>query len=239
MLLKTRGIVFRTIKYGETSIITDIFTEEKGLLSYIMNGVRKKKARVSPGYFQVMSVLDLIVYYSEQQKLHRIKEVKPAFLFQTIPFDIQKSSITLFLAELCSKTINEPEPNPQLFHFIAHALQELDHVDARFQNHHVSFMVGLAAELGFELQTRTSETDRYFDLQESRFQPNAPMHFHYVSPPESDLLAELIYNEQNGSHTSMDRKSRRAILAHLIAYFRLHIDHLKDLKSYHILEEVL
>ena len=29
MLIKTRGIVFRVVKYGETSVIADIFTEEK------------------------------------------------------------------------------------------------------------------------------------------------------------------------------------------------------------------
>jgi DNA repair protein RecO (recombination protein O) len=239
MLLKTRGIVFRSIKYGESSIITDIFTEEKGLLSYIINGVRKRKAKISPGYFQVMSVLDLVVYHSDQQKLHRIKEVKPAFYFQKIPFDVQKSSITLFLAELCSKTITEPEPNPHLFDFIAHALRELDEADTQFQNHHLSFMVGLAQEFGFELQPQRSSEDKFFDLQESQFQSEVPMHVHYIAPPISHLLAQFIQNEKNGSYTVMDRSSRRALLTYLVTYFRLHIDHLKDLKSYHVLAEVL
>ena len=37
---KTRGIVLRSVKYGETSLVVTIFTEIFGLQSYIVNGVR-------------------------------------------------------------------------------------------------------------------------------------------------------------------------------------------------------
>ena len=46
MLLKTRGIVFRAIHYSETSLIVDIYTEERGLQKYIISGVHSPKARV-------------------------------------------------------------------------------------------------------------------------------------------------------------------------------------------------
>lgn len=38
MQIKTRGIVFRSVKYGESSVIADIFTEEKGLHTFIAGG---------------------------------------------------------------------------------------------------------------------------------------------------------------------------------------------------------
>ncbi len=239
MLLHTQGIVFRAIKYGESSIITDIFTREKGLLSYIIGGVRKKNSKVSPGLFQVMTVLDLVVYHSDSQKLHRIREVKPALLFQSIPFDVAKSSIILFMAELCSKTIQEPEANPGLYEFIVHTLKELDEKRTHFQNDHLHFMVGLAAQLGFALQPRQSAGDAYFDLREGQFASVAPEHMEHVSPPLSGLLADLVWHQQSGGHVPMDRASRRALLSDLILYFRLHTDQMKDLKSYHILTEVL
>ena len=93
MLIKTRGIIFRSIKYSETSIITDIFTEEKGLRTYIISGVRKKNARVSASLLQVMSLVDLVVYHRDDKDMTRIKEIKAAHIYQSLPFEIAKSSI--------------------------------------------------------------------------------------------------------------------------------------------------
>jgi DNA repair protein RecO (recombination protein O) len=40
MLHNTKGIVLRVTKYGDTSIITSIYTELFGLQQYIVKGVR-------------------------------------------------------------------------------------------------------------------------------------------------------------------------------------------------------
>ena len=64
-MLKTKGIVFRTVKYGETSVITDIFTEEKGLHTFIGGGVRSAKARMPYSLFQPMMVVELVAYYKD------------------------------------------------------------------------------------------------------------------------------------------------------------------------------
>ena len=48
MLHKTRGIVFKTTDYGESSVIVQIFTEKFGLQSYIINAVKKPKAKNKP-----------------------------------------------------------------------------------------------------------------------------------------------------------------------------------------------
>ena len=43
MTHKTKGIVLRTIKYGETSVVVTIFTELFGVQTYMVNGVRTTK----------------------------------------------------------------------------------------------------------------------------------------------------------------------------------------------------
>ena len=62
MLIKTQGIVFKSIKYRETSVISDIYTREKGLRDYIFRGVRSKRAKVKASLLQVMSVVDMVAY---------------------------------------------------------------------------------------------------------------------------------------------------------------------------------
>jgi len=76
MLHNTKGIVLRTVKYGETSVIVSIYTELFGIQSYLVNGVRKssKKGSGSAALFQPAALLDLVVYYNELKQLNRIKE---------------------------------------------------------------------------------------------------------------------------------------------------------------------
>jgi DNA repair protein RecO (recombination protein O) len=82
-LHKTRGIVLRTVKYGETSIIVTIFTELFGVQSYLVNGVRTstKKGSGKASMFQPAAILELVVYHNELKHLNRIKEFKWAVMY--------------------------------------------------------------------------------------------------------------------------------------------------------------
>ena len=57
MLHKTRGIVFSYTEYRETSLIVKIYTELFGIQSYIVNGVRKKNAKLNVGWFQPLTLV--------------------------------------------------------------------------------------------------------------------------------------------------------------------------------------
>ena len=82
---KSNGIVFRSIKYGETSIITDIYTREKGLRSFLISGVRRSRSRMSASLFQHGNILEMVAYDKESGKLGRIREVQSAYLYREIP----------------------------------------------------------------------------------------------------------------------------------------------------------
>ena len=135
MLVKTKGIVFRTLKYGESSLILDIYTEELGLRSYIANGVRKSKSRQHAAHYQLMSVLDLVVYEQNNRDLNRIKEIKLDIIYERLPFEIERSSVGIFLLELCQKSIKEKEQNSKLFHFIRNWFYTWTKVPRVFQMH--------------------------------------------------------------------------------------------------------
>ena len=118
MLIKTKGIVLKAIKYGETSLIVDIYTEEKGLRKYIVSGVRKQKAKISAGLLQVMSSVEIIAYEKEGKGLNRLKEIRASHIYQSIPMEIRKGAVGLFIAEIAQKTLKEAESNKPLFDFL-------------------------------------------------------------------------------------------------------------------------
>lgn len=51
MLQKTKGIVLHTLKYNDTSIIVDIYTELSGRASFLVAVPRSRKATVKSVLF--------------------------------------------------------------------------------------------------------------------------------------------------------------------------------------------
>jgi DNA repair protein RecO (recombination protein O) len=126
MLHKTRGIVFRIIRYSDTSIIANIYTESFGLRSYLVNGVHGKKAKIKASLFQPLALVEMNVTNREKSTMHRINDVMPVHTWTSIPYDIRKSSVLMFINEMLYKSVREEEANPALFEFISHAVQILD-----------------------------------------------------------------------------------------------------------------
>jgi len=105
MISKTKGIVFHQLKYSETSFIVKIYTQEFGLQSYLIKGARNKKSKIRPALLQHLSLLELIVTHKEKSNLQHIREIRSAHQYSNLPFDMIKSSITLFVNELLLKSI--------------------------------------------------------------------------------------------------------------------------------------
>ena len=100
MLHKTKGIVLRTTNYAETSVVAKIYTQKFGLQAYLINGVKKPKAKIPLNMLQPMHLLDMVVYHKPNGNMQRVKDVSSSPVLQTIPYDIVKSSIVIFLNEM-------------------------------------------------------------------------------------------------------------------------------------------
>jgi DNA repair protein RecO (recombination protein O) len=180
MLIKTRGIVFRSIKYSETSIIADIYTEEKGMRSYLINGVRSKRAKIKASLLQVMSIVDMVAYDKNEKGLNRIKEMRSAYTYQHLPFDIRRSAVGLFIAEIARKTIREPEENERLFNFLFQSFHFLDTTENAIANVHLWFLLRLSAFLGFMPGGQWTEKTPFFDLEEGIFETSPTSHVYFL-----------------------------------------------------------
>jgi DNA repair protein RecO (recombination protein O) len=127
MTHKTKGIVLKAIKYGETSLIVTIFTELFGVQTYMVNGVRTSKhSAAKANHFQPAVILDLVVYHHEQKSMQRIKEFHFAHLYQHLLTDVIKNSIAIYQIELLYKCLKQPECNEALFAFCEDAFKWLD-----------------------------------------------------------------------------------------------------------------
>jgi len=240
MLHSTRGIVFKYINYSETSIIAKVYTEEFGLLSFIIKGVRGRRSKTHLALFQPLTLLDLVVNFRENKTLQHLKEVKVAHAYRSLPVDIIKRSFLFFIDELLYRSIREETPNKLLFNWLFDSLTWLDLATTEITNFHLVFMVQLSRLLGFYPKKEAGEHLPVFDLREGLFTYNIPQHPDYISGRQAELvglLLEMSFEKNNALDISYPE--RKKLLDVLITYYQLHLPGFGEMKSVEILHDVL
>ena len=240
MLFTTKGIVLHHFKYSEKSVIAKVYTEKFGLQSYILNGVRSAKSKNKAVYLQPLSLVEITANYKEKKGLQQVKNIQLSVPYNSIPFNIGKTSIAFFLAEILYKSIREEETNYTLFEFLFNALQILDLKDNGYANFHLIFMAQLCHFLGIPPQNKKIVASNiYFDLQEGVFMSVKPPHQAFINSPSSKLLIAVLNTELNNNTLSLSYSDRKIVLTALIDYYNLHLSNFENLKSLAVLEEVL
>ncbi len=240
MLYKTRGIVFKTTNYGENSVIVQVFTEKLGLQSYIINGVKKPRAKISSNMLQPLYLLDMVVYHKAGGNIQRIAELKNAPVLISIPYDMVKTAIVMFLNEVLYKAIKHQAADENLFGFIFHAIEWLDHQQEGLANFHLLFLLKLTRYLGFYPQVNQDTNAGYFDLKDGVFKRNKPEHTLYLSSPYTQHFNKLLQHSfENMYQLKLTIDERRYQINKLLQYYALHIEGFGQVHSHEVLEEVL
>jgi DNA repair protein RecO (recombination protein O) len=240
MLHQTRGIAIHTTRYSETSSVVKIYTELFGLQSYLVKGIRKQHARMKPGLFQPLTLLDLVVYHKEKSSLQNLKEAHYSHPYQSIPFDIRKSSVALFLNELIYKTIHEEEPHAELFSFLYHSCLHLDQTEENLALFHLLFSIQLTRYLGCMPRLNYSVKTPILNLREGTFQARPPDHRDYLDAKMSQLMENLLLTPETGTPSiHVPAKMRDEMLEAILVYYRLHVPGFREMQSHLVLHTVL
>jgi DNA repair protein RecO (recombination protein O) len=236
MLIKTRGIVLNYLKYRETSIIARVYTEQRGVQSYIVNGVRRAKPPGRIALFQPFTLLDLVAYVSPRGGLTRLSEFRCAHPYRTIPYDFTKSSVLLFLSEVVSRSVREEDANPELFTFLHESLLAYDAQPEHYENFALLFLLRLANYLGFGPESGHQITEQVafaIDINQTTTARATVMRFQEFEHHFDELLSPT------PSPTIPNGRVRRELLNILLRYYQLHVENLGDIRSLDVLSEVL
>lgn len=244
MIAKTKGIVLRSIKFGETSLVVTMFTEVFGVQSYLVNGVRttQKKGASKASLFQPASILDLVAYHSEFTNLQRLKEYKWEFLYQHVLSNVRKNAVALFMIELLTKCLKQPEPNAELFYFVEDALHHLDDAaESVTANFPLFFALHLAVFFGFRINDEFSEEKHFLDLEEGCFVEDQPVHQYYLIDGEAAAVSHIlkIMQPRELDQVYLNQEMRRRITHSLEQFYALHVPEFGTLKTLPVLREIM
>jgi len=188
---------------------------------------------------QISSLVDILAYDKNQNSLQRIKEIKPSYLYKQVPFNVVRSSLAIFMMELCRKGIKESEHNFSLYNFVEEWLIHLDTSKNKLTNVPLVFMIQLADEIGFGLQNNFGPDKRLFDLKEGSFVSEDSSVESFVELEASEVLSQLLSTDILNYHSIViKRQIRTSLLAHLIEFYQWHIDNFNELKSLDVLKTV-
>ncbi len=236
---KTLGVVLRSLKYDDNSLIVDIYTATRGMVSFMVKLPKSRKAAVKGVFFRPLSILELDFDYRQKAALQRIRDVCFAYAYQSLPYDPYKSAMALFLAEFLCRALKHEADNGPLFSYVLYSLEWLDASERAFSNFHLVFITRLTRFLGFYPNVEAWHEGDFFDMANACFVPSRPLHHACLEPREAALIPLFMrMNYDSMRFFAMNRLERERYLEVLNEYYRLHIPEFPALKSPEVLKEV-
>lgn len=240
MLHKTRAIVLKTTPYGDSSVVVQMFTEKFGIQSYMINGVKKPKAKIRMNMLQPLHLVEMVVYFKTNTSIQRVSELRPALIFRSIPYDIIKSTIIMFLNEVLYKSIRQQHTDEQLFDFIFSGISWFDETEELNANFHLAFLLKLTRFLGFAPSTEHRSDQVFFDLQEGAFSSLHPLHLHFMDKDDALVFISLFTTSFDKlQDIKMSNVLRRNLLEKILLFYTLHTASFGNIHSHQVLQEIL
>jgi DNA repair protein RecO (recombination protein O) len=239
MLEKTRGIILNQIKYTDSGIVARVYTRKFGRQSFLIKGMRNRKAGKHNILFQPMFILDLEMHFKASREMQVLKEFSVFFTPYNIHSNIKKSCVAIFLSEVLISVLKEESPYPEMFDYIEESIIYFDRCIEGYANFHISFLAGLSSYLGFEPGQRTNKSDIFFDMKNGRFVTIPPVDGNYANEAVSDILADFfVASFDRAKDIILAGSIRNEVLETLVRYYSIHLPGLKKIKSLEVLKEV-
>ena len=238
MLEKTRGIILQKIKYGDTSIISHVYTENFGRKSLLFKGVRTKKSRLKANLLQNLFILNFEIYNKEGKDLLLVKEFSNEISFTDFPYNPVKSSQALFLSEILSKCLLEEVSNSPLFNFLINSFEYFD-LHNNISNFHLAFLMKLTPYLGILPSSPQKSDQVIFDLREGVFTDTTPLHSEFADKNLSAILYYFYNNNYDDSlKIRLNKSQRNDMLDQILKFYTIHNYRVDNLKSLGVLREL-
>jgi len=234
------GIVIRTTRYGESSVIAEILTAEEGSVTVIASGLRSRRGLAHAALLKTGTPVQVVLYFKPGGNMHRLKEAQAGYRLRSIPFSIVKSSLLLFIIDVARNAFRSFAEHETAYRFLMDQIQQLDERQEKLSLVPIQFLMELSFYLGFGPEFDQKAPPAFFDLRQGVFSSSMPVHPNYFAERDASLFWALGRHLQKGEPypNEIDRITRQRLLDALILFFRLHIDQFKTPKSHEILSQL-
>jgi len=218
MVDRINAYVLSSRKFKDSLRLAHVFTLEHGVQTFLF---RTGKRGENISFFQPLNGIQFSGKKSEG-KLEIVKDMSLSTVYSSIPFQVEKSTIVLFIAEFLYRCLPEHYVNEEVFELIKKTTQRLDS-NEKSGTLPIHFLAQFALEMGFlsdeyEITFDNTRTDEAL-LHES-------LKLFISTPIDSEVFSNL------------NRDQRKSLLEELIAFSSAHLDTSIRLNSLEIFHEI-
>ena len=166
-----------------------------------------------------------------------MKEVRLAFIQQSVAMDPVKRSISMLLSEFMCYALGNEASNPELYAYMEYSIQWLDAANEGYANYHLVFLLKLARFLGIIPDMETYSEGDFFDLTRSKFVPYAIPSATVMGVDDTRQFVSLgSVNYNTMRSVAMSRHDRVRMLRYIEQYYSLHMPKFPAIQSIEILQ---
>ena len=188
---KLRAIILRSTTYSDSSVIVRMFTDELGMQSYLINGVRKKKASITPAMLQALTLVEIEAYHKENSGLQRLKELHVYPILEQLQLSPRHHVAATVVAECFSRAIREESAHEELFRWMQRQVVGLDASDTPGVEA-LALLTRLTEWLGFKPHNEAFTKDAWLNLSEGVFENNRDFTSTYANPQTAQQLGHFL-----------------------------------------------
>ena len=161
MIVSTPGIVMHATKYGDTSLIVKIFTQQQGNQSFIIKNAFRKNNRFAASYFSPLAEMDISYDDHSRSSLKYLKDIAPRRP-STLYYDPVKSSILLFYNEILYKLLMDAGEDEVLFRFLQEEIAKVHDAKDNMAELPLRFLLRLSMVMGYYPEDNFSGENPFF-----------------------------------------------------------------------------
>jgi DNA repair protein RecO (recombination protein O) len=220
MISQSKAIALRMTPFSESSVVVLLFTEERGLVSFLVPSVRKAKAKITPAMFQPLARMEVTFSWKPNASLQRIKEL--VAVPSIWDFHPETSITRSFLAELLIRGLHGEMTDEPLFQYIWNIMNDAPRKEIALQT-----MAQLTDFFGFKPALDSFEAGSQWDLREGRFSKNI-FHPYHLNEGLSAVLVRWFLGDTS---IEINQEERKRMFQALLDFYQLHLPGFSEPKS--------
>ena len=125
MLVRDQGILLRAFKYSETSLILHLFLQERGMVSIMAKGVRRRGSHLA-AVLQKFAEIEVLFYHRDTRDLQQLKDASQLRQFSGIINDYDRFVTASVMMELMDRVHPAGGSDRELYQHVLDILELLD-----------------------------------------------------------------------------------------------------------------
>jgi DNA repair protein RecO (recombination protein O) len=146
---RSKGIVLRSIRYGEADRILDLYTRDAGFVSAIAKGIRRTKSRFG-ARLEPLSCVDFVAYHG--RTLDTVTQAEVLRSFRSVRENLARFEAAADMVGSVRALLGGDEADRRVFNLLYNSLEALEERDSGFGAVEAAFALKLSILAGYAPQ---------------------------------------------------------------------------------------